>query len=37
MMMAAGKHRIHRTDEVAEVVGSSNQPGAGQVDLPLAE
>ncbi|MNP28821.1 hypothetical protein D3C76_1218170 [compost metagenome] len=32
-----GKHGVHRTNEIPEVVGGGNQPGGGQVDLAFAE
>ena len=31
------EHRVHGTDEVAQVIGSGNQSGVGQVDLAFAE
>jgi len=37
MVMAAGEYRIHRADEIAQVVGRRNQASAGQVDLAFAE
>ena len=36
-VMAARENRIHRADEVAQVVGGGDQPGTGQINLPLAE
>jgi len=35
--MAAGEDRIHRANEVTQVIGGSDQACAGQVDLPFAE
>ncbi|MNV11374.1 hypothetical protein D3C71_1019380 [compost metagenome] len=32
-----GKHRVHGTEEVSEVIGGGNQAGVGQVDLAFTE
>ena len=37
MLMATGKDRVHRADEITQVIGSSEQAGAGQVDLAFTE
>ena len=37
MVVAAGEDRVHCANEVAQVIGSCDQPGTGQVDLAFAE
>jgi hypothetical protein len=32
-----GEHRIHRAQQIAQVVGRGNQTGGRQVDLTFAE
>jgi len=37
MLMAAGEHRIHRADEIAQVVGGRDQAGVGQIDMAFIQ
>ena len=37
LLRTMGKHRIHRPEQVAEVIGRGNQTGGSQVKLPFAE
>jgi len=37
MLMAAGEHRIHCADEIAQVVGGRDQARVSQVDLAFIQ